>query len=211
MTRLRRTGSLSGDGCTALRRGPATRWKPDTEGRYAARFEGVRRFVQQLDAALMQSPSTEDVGHDYCVLRPGSAHSDYREVQALLRLAEPIVETPIRTVLDKTEIPASGNKNDYFSLPRYAHAIGGKIIHIDGRSAEASIIGSEGSYSYDRTAWHQCFAHASVLAASGVLCQREDFLRRSAEILAAWFIDKDTAMTPSARFAQWRFGHAGKG
>ncbi|MEQ1522725.1 MAG: hypothetical protein ABL936_15765, partial [Aestuariivirga sp.] len=48
-----------------LASGASDKVEADTEGRYAARFEGVRRFVQQLDAALMHRSHTEDVGHDY--------------------------------------------------------------------------------------------------------------------------------------------------
>ena len=189
-----------------LESGASDKVETNDANRFAARFEGVRRFVQQLDAALMQKSHTENRGHDYCVLNPGSAHSYPSEAQALLGLAEAVVEMPIRTVLDKAEMPASGNKKDYFSLPRYAHGIGGKNVHIDGRSAEAAIIGSEAGYSHDRAAWHECFAHASILAVSGVLCQRKDFLGRSAEILTKWFVDPGTSMTASAQFAQWNPG-----
>jgi len=174
-----------------------------SSSRYTARINGVQRFVQKLDTALMQKSHSENRGHEYCVLQPGSAHSHSSEVRTLPELAEAVVEMPIRTVLDKTEMPESGNKNDYLSLPRYVHNIDGKNIRIDGRSAQTSNSGPLGSHRYDRGAWHECFAHASILAASGVLCQRKDFLGRSAEILAAWFIDRDTSMTPSAQFAQW--------
>jgi hypothetical protein len=172
--------------------------------RYVARIEGAQRLVQQLDTALMEKFNAANRGYDYCVLQPGSVNIHSGRIRALMDLAEAAVEKPIRTVLDKTEMPPSGNRNDYFSLPRYAHTVGGKNIQIDGRSAVTSIIGTEASYRYDRAAWHECFAHASILAAAGVLSRREDFLKGSAEILAAWFIDKDTAMTPGARFAQWQ-------
>ena len=172
--------------------------------RYVARIEGVQRLTQQLDTAFLQKFSAGRGWQDYCVLRPGSVHSHSGAVQALQKQAEAALKKPIRTVLDKTEMPPSGNRNDYFSVPRYAHSVGGKNIMIDGRSAEASVIGTEASYRYDRAALHECFSQASLLAASGVLGQRKDFLGRSAKILAAWFIDRDTAMTPGARFSQWQ-------
>ena len=171
--------------------------------RFVARIDGVYRFVQQLDAALLQKSNPENGGNGYCVLQPGSAPSQSGQVRALAMLAEAVLEKPIRTVLDKTEMPPSGNWNDYFSLPPYVHKMDGKNVHVDGRPAETSNAGSSGSHRYDRGALHECFSHASVLAASGVLCQREDFLKRSAELLAAWFTDKKTAVTPSARFSQW--------
>ncbi|MEP7171877.1 MAG: alginate lyase family protein [Aestuariivirga sp.] len=175
-----------------------------TSSRFVARIDGVQRFVHQLDTAFMQKFLGENRGYDYCVLQPGSAHSHPGEVQALLGLAEAAMKMPIRTVLDKTEIPASGNKNDYFSPPRYVHDIDGNNIRIDGRPAETSNSGPLGSHRHDRGALRECFSHAAILAASGVLCQSEDFLGRSAKILAAWFIDRDTSMNPSARFAQWK-------
>lgn len=167
------------------------------ESRYAARFEGVRRFVQQLDTALMQKSSIENRGEDYCVLQPNSAHSRIDQVQALGKLAEDVLAKPIRTVVEKTEMPPGCGRNDYCNLPPYIHSIEGKNVRIDGRRT------AEGIRSHNRGVIRECFSHTSILAAAGVLCRREDFLRRSAEILAAWFIDKDTAMTPSARFAQW--------
>ena len=172
--------------------------------RRVARYDGVHRFTQLLDTAFLKKFYIKDHGNDYCVLPSGSTYPQSGRVQALLELAEAVSTKPIRTVVDKTEIPPSGNRNEYFSLPRYVHNIEGKFIRIDGRSAETSVFGTEESHRHDRGALHECVTHASILAASGVLCRREDFLKRSAEILSAWFIDKDTAMNPGARFAQWK-------
>jgi len=171
--------------------------------RFVARIDGVQRFAQQLDAALVQDASTGKGGQDYCVLQPGSAHAKSGQVQALLNLAEAVAQMPIRTVLDKTEMPPSGRRNDYFSAPRYVHNVGGRNIRIDGRSAEAAVIGTRASYRYDRSALHECFSHTAVLVASGVLSKRAHFLNRAVDILAAWFIDENTAVTPDVRFAQW--------
>lgn len=172
--------------------------------RRVARYEGVHRFTQLLDTAFLEKIYIENHRNDYCVLPSGSTYPHSGQVQVLLELAGAALAKPIRTVIDKSEIPPSGNRNDYFSLPRYVHDIDGKFILIDGRSAKASIVGTEESNRYDRAALHECFAHASILAASGVICRREDFLKRSAEILSAWFIDRETAMNPTARFAQWK-------
>lgn len=172
--------------------------------RRVARFEGVHRFTQLLDTAFLKKFSAENHGNDYCVLPPGFVCSNTGQVPVLLELAQAALAKPIRTVIDKTEIPPSGNRNDYLSLPRYMHDIDGKFIRIDGRSAETSIVGTEESHRHDREALQECFTQASILAASGVICRREDFLKRSAEILSAWFIDRDTAMNPTARFAQWK-------
>lgn len=171
--------------------------------RFVARIDGVQRFAQQLDAAFIQDASTEKGGQDYCVLRSGPEHAKPGQVQVLLNLAEAVAQMPIRTVLDKTETPPSGRRNDYFSAPRYVHNVGGRNTLIDGRSAEAAVIGSQASYRYDRSTLHECFSHTAVLAASGVLSKRAHFLTRAVEILAAWFIDRNTSMTPDARFAQW--------
>lgn len=172
--------------------------------RWVARFEAVNRFTQQLDTAFLKKFSIENHGNDYCVLQPGSTHPHSGQVQALLELAEAALAKPIRKVTDKTEIPPGGSGNDYFSLPRYMHDIDGNFIRIDGRSTETFAAGTEECQRHDRGALHECVTHASILAASGVICRREDFLKRSAEILSAWFIDKDTAMIPGARFAQWK-------
>ncbi len=172
--------------------------------RYIARIEGVQRLAQQLDAAIMQKSDAGNGWQDYCVLHSGSKLSQHNQVEALRDLASAALEKPIRTILDKTEMPPSGNRKDYFSPRRYLHNIDGRNIFIDGRSAETSAAGSKESHRYDRGALQECFSYASILAASGVLCQRDDFLRRSAEILTAWFIDADTSMTPSARYSQWQ-------
>ena len=184
-----------------LASGASDKVEASGESRYVARFEGVRLFVQQLDTALMQKPQNENPGHDYCVLQSGSVLSRADQVQALRELAEAVLEKPIWTVIDKTEMPQGCQLNDYYNLPPYIHNISGKNIRIDGRPAATA---AKGSRSHNRGALQECFSHASILAASGVLCRRKDFLWRSAEILAAWFIDKDTAMTPSAQFAQWK-------
>ncbi len=172
--------------------------------RYAARIEGVQRLTQQLDTALMQKFNAGNGWQNYCVLHPGLKISQHKQVQALRDLAIVTLEKPIRTILDKTEVPSSGNRKDYFSPRRYLHNIDGKNIFIDGWSPELSAAGSKESHRYDRGAIQECFSCASILAASGALCQRKDFLGRSAKILSAWFIDADTSMTPSARFSQWQ-------
>ncbi len=178
--------------------------------RFAARFEGVQRLTQQLDAALMQKFSAGNHAQDYCVLLPRPEPSRSSETQALLKLAKAALKKPIRTILDKAEMPPGGSRNDYFSPPPYMHRIDGKNIYIDGRPVQTSDTGPHGSHRHDRDALQECFSHASILAASGVLCQRKDFLGRSAEILTTWFIDPDTSMSPSARFAQWQSDPAAK-
>ena len=172
--------------------------------RFVARIEGAQRFVQQLDTALLQNYCAANRGYDCCVLQPGPVHSRSGQVQELLKLAEAALAKPIRTVIDKTEMPPGCKRNDYYNLPPYTHNIDSKNIRIDGRPAATAAAGTIGNRSNDHGALHECFSHASILAASGVLCRREDFLNKAAETLAAWFINKDTAMTPSARFAQWK-------
>ncbi len=169
----------------------------DDSSRYTARFEGVRRFVQQLDATLMEKSHTENRGHDFYVLQPGSVHCRTGEVEEILELADAVLAKPIRTVIEKTEMPPDCGRNDYHSLPPYMHQIGDKYIRIDGHLAAPN-------GSHDQNALHECFSHASLLAVSGVLCRRQDFLSRSAEILLAWFTDEDTVMNPGAQFAQWK-------
>ena len=136
----------------SLASGAGDKVETNSASRFLARIEGVQRLTQQLDTALMQNFNAGNGWQDYCVLPPGATHAHSGQMPALLGLAEAALKKPVLTVLDKTEMPPSGNRNDYFSLPRYAHRVGGKNILIDGRSAEAAIIGTEASYSYDRTA-----------------------------------------------------------
>ena len=177
--------------------------------RFAARIEGVQRLVQQLDAAVLRKFNSGNQVNDFSVLQSGAVHPHADQLRALVELASAAVEMPIRSVLDKAEMAPGGNPKDYFSLPRYAHDIGGENQLTDGNSVEASIIGTQARYRYDRAAWHDCFAHASLLTASGVLCKRKDFLKRAAKILSIWFIDEKTSVNANARFAQWQAGVSG--
>ena len=101
-----------------LASGGGNKVEANSHGRFTARFEGVQRLTQQLDAAIMQKFSAGTQGQDYGALlpRPEPLHSS--ETQALLKLAKVTLKKPIPTVLDKTEMPPSGNRNDYYSLPR---------------------------------------------------------------------------------------------
>ena len=80
----------------------------------------------------------------------------------------------------------------------------------DGDRAPAAIIGSTESLAFDRTALDQAIRHSYLLVVAGTVQDKIEYVRRSADIVRAWFVDPDKAMRPSFRYAQW-LGNAGDG
>ncbi len=171
--------------------------------RYAARFYGIQQITQQLDTLFLQESYAGTKGDEYCVLNKGG---DCHPVAGLAQLkdkAERLLSATIRRITDKSELPPSGNKQDYFSRPRQQPGANGKPVSMNGQSSVFPAIESGQNPDTDQAALCECIQHTALLTAAGVLCNQNAYLQRAAKILDVWFVDQATCMNPHALFAQF--------
>ena len=117
------------------------------------------------------------------------------------------------SVVDKTELPPSGNPADYFHPAPYwwpdpRSRDGLPYVWRDGERLPGTVMYAPESDRYDRTRLQYMIEDTVVCglawAAFGDARCREHARRQ----VGAWFLDPATAMTPHLRYAQVRRGHA---
>jgi hypothetical protein len=109
---------------------------------------------------------------------------------------------PLRTVMDKTTAPPSGDRHDFLSVARFywpdpAKSDGLPWIHHDG-SPNPDALGP----AYDKSAIDALFARLETLSVAYFFLGDEEHVAHLARALDAWFVDPATAMTPHLRYAE---------
>lgn len=129
-------------------------------------------------------------------LKPNSA------IVAITKDAEKIVKAGrIYSVMNKQQIPPSGDKHDYMSQAPYWWADPSKpnglpYIRRDGeRNPELNKI-------TDKEELSKMMDEAELLALAYFFSERDEFAKHSANLLRTWFIDAKTKMNPNLNFGQ---------
>lgn len=112
------------------------------------------------------------------------------------------------SVTDKTQLPPSGNKNDYASYSRYwwpdpAKADGLPYIRRDGETYP----GSQSLTASDRRRIGALGETTEALGLAYYFTGEVKYARKVAQLLRVWFLDKSTRMNPNLNHAQCRPGH----
>lgn len=119
----------------------------------------------------------------------------------LLREAEAVLSCQTETILQKTHVPPSGDKRDYFSLSSYFWpnpdtADGLPYIPRDGEL-------NPETHAYDRFRLATMVWRVDTLSLAYALSGNERFAARAAELLRCWFVREETRMNPNMLFAQY--------
>ena len=112
------------------------------------------------------------------------------------------------SVTDKTQLPPSGNKNDYASYSRYwwpdpAKADGLPYIRRDGETYP----GSQSLTASDRRRIGALGETTEALGLAYYFTGKVKYATKVAQLLRVWFLDKATRMNPNLNHAQCRPGH----
>lgn len=130
------------------------------------------------------------------------------EIAALAARAPDAIKAPITTVVEKTQLAASGDAHDYVSYARYywpdpAKPDGLPFVSQDGKHNHAQV--NRG----DRPRVDRIANAVGALAAAWRVHRDEAAARRAGEWLRAWFVAPATRMNPHLEYAQVRLGHNG--
>lgn len=127
--------------------------------------------------------------------------------QLILAADKALLEGPF-SVTDKTQLPPSGNKNDYASYSRYwwpdpTKADGFPYIRRDGETYP----GSQSLDASDRQRIGTLGENTEALGLAYYFTGKEKYAQKVAQLLRVWFLDKTTRMNPNLNHAQCRPGH----
>jgi glycosyltransferase involved in cell wall biosynthesis len=125
----------------------------------------------------------------------------------IVNLAKTYVENAPYTVVDKTTLPPSGDKHDYWHPAPYAWpnpdtTDGLPYIHKDGQRVPGTQLYEELSNKYDRTSLQRMFDETTVLSIAWSLTKEETFAKKAVSHLNNWFVAKKTRMNPHLKYSQ---------
>ena len=127
--------------------------------------------------------------------------------QLILAAEKALLEGPF-SVTDKSQLPPSGNKNDYASYSRYWWPDPNKVnglpyIRRDGETYP----GSQSLDASDRQRIGALGENTEALGLAYYFTGEKKYAQKVAQLLRVWFLDKATRMNPNLNHAQCRLGH----
>jgi hypothetical protein len=143
-------------------------------------------------------------GNRIGVVRRQVERGDPALADALKRLrlrADEAMATPVLSVVEKAQVPPSGDRHDYLSIAPYwwpdpSRPDGKPYVRKDGRTnPERS--------QYDRPKIGRLCEAVPTLALAYALSGHEPYAEHAALLLRAWFIDSRTRMNPNLNFGQF--------
>ena len=116
---------------------------------------------------------------------------------------------PLSVTMKELKSP-SGNKHDYVSLARYFHPNPETPDHLP--YIEKDGVTNPEIYKWDRGRLGQTANRVATLALAWHFSGDQRYAEKAAQLLRAWFIDKNTRMNPNLEYAQMIPGvNGGKG
>jgi hypothetical protein len=169
----------------------------------AAALSNVGSFCSAI--TIVEEPETVywDGGH-LAALRAQRPHNNprYQEVFKRLRKnAEISRKRGPYSVMDKEDVPPSGDRHDYLSFARYwwpnpETNDGLPYIRRDGRTNEGLL--AKG----DRVTIGKLYDDVETLALASYLLNDDRYSRHAAMLVRTWFLDTATRMNPHLRYGQ---------
>ena len=125
--------------------------------------------------------------------------------QLLKQADEYLSETPV-SVVEKTQLPPSGDKHDYLSLSKYwwpdrSKPNGLPYIRHDGK------VNPEYYSISDKSNLENMIDRVKILSLSYYFTGNEQYASKAVESIRTWFLDDNTYMNPNLNFAQIRKGY----
>jgi hypothetical protein len=139
---------------------------------------------------------------EWLVSQRAAVRRDRRLTARWREAAEEALSRPQRSVMDKTALPASGDRHDYYSVAPYwwpnpDTANGLPYVRRDGEVNPAR----DGA-AYDQTALQQVSRDIRTLALAYDHLGDRRYAERAAALVRLWFLDPATRMNPNFTHAQ---------
>ena len=122
-------------------------------------------------------------------------------LENLISQSNVILTKKVTSVMDKHELPPSGDKHDFYSLAAYEWpnpntTSGLPYVSRDGK------INPEIYTIPDKVNLEKLVERVNILAVANYLTQNTTYSLKAQELLRVWFLDKDTLMNPNLNYAE---------
>jgi len=188
----------------------------DAKNRAMAREKGVVQFITNIDRSYSYRnfKNSNLVFYDEALLNKiRTKHSNIKSgpfSKTLFHLksnANKFLSNPLYSVVDKTTLPPSGDKRDYwhpapYSWPNPNTADGLPYIFKDGERVPGTRMYEKESNKYDRTSIQRVFDETTALALAGYIYSNETYMEKASKLIRTWFIEDKTAMNPHLTYSQ---------
>jgi hypothetical protein len=187
----------------------------DIVGRGFSRMDAVREQLDRLDERLAAETFRADALFvlDDVVLE--AQREQYRAgepgpktvIAELVERAERTLNGPTYSVINKTTLPPSGERHDYWHpapywWPNPKTRNGLPYVWRDGERVPGTVLWEPGSEKYDRSALQSMIDETTQCALAGYFTGERRYFARGADLLRAWFLNSKTRMNPHLRYAQ---------
>ena len=122
-------------------------------------------------------------------------------LESVIAKANSFLPEKPRSVVEKPQLPPSGNNHDFYSLAAYEWPNpdtpnGLPYVSRDGK------VNPEIYTISDRTNLNQMIQRVKILAIANYFTDNSTYSLKAQELLQVWFLDKDTYMNPNLNYAE---------
>ena len=189
--------------------------KSAMRARGEARIAAVTEMLDRLDVAAMKLTYRPEnlVSYDEdAVAALANAVEGTPERQLKTRLvleADLALQRGPYSVVDKTDLPPSGDRHDYYHpapywWPNPATSNGYPFVFRDGERVPGTRLYEPESARYDRTRLQFMFDDTTTLALAWLATGQGAYINHAADLVRRWFLDPETCMAPHLTYAQVR-------
>lgn len=154
---------------------------------YAGAFEGRRTFLWRPE---------------WLRARKRLFASDAAARAELVQAADAAMRAAPLSVHDKTALPASGDKGDYYSIGPYWWPDPTKVDGLPYVRRDGRVNPERDGERFDHDRLGRFTAHVARLALTSYYLDDSRYARRAALLLRVWFLDPRTRMNPNLNFGQ---------
>lgn len=180
-----------------------------------ARIAAITAMLDRHDVAalsLTYSPDNLTAYDEAAVTALPEAAPGSPEHQVFDRLvleADLALQRGPYSVVDKTSVPPSGDKHDYYHpapywWPNPATPSGMPFQFRDGERIPGTRLYEPESALYDRTRLQRMFDDTTVLALGWLATRESRYIEHAAKLIRTWFLDETTRMNPHLLYSQVR-------
>jgi hypothetical protein len=160
-------------------------------------------FIIQKSDSFAQIPQTIELDGNHLIAIKNAISADLSvQYNDLIKKADKLLaENKVYSVMDKNQVPPSGDKHDYMSIGPYwwpdsTKANGLPYIRKDGQ------VNPEYHTITDTDYMDYMIDDAQILALAYYFSEKDKYASHAAKLLKTWFLDEKTRQNPNLNFGQ---------